>query len=467
MRTPTAQVTRCIVVLTLVAAAALAGCRDQPVAGPRTHSIQPPLQPTKPSFDLGDPQTVTVPVASSDGSGSVYMTTRYSQAIYATVTFSGLITQQQNYVPHNSLQYGPAGLQGACQGLLRIDFDSGGGSWWPSTGCTPGSQITSSWTTQIGVKGLGHVSRGAGPTACDSAPPCYTYSGTQTVSITPATVGLAETVNQSIANPGTTLAFTASPTGYLPSHTYWGITEWRWIPDVGSQSVQCVGWGDVCYYAPSGSGTMQVTGTMNGVVRTASVRVIVQCAIAGSTADSAFLRIANDTLTRKLLKPAWDSSGTTGSAANRREHIGFWGFDTAGHRMMDFKADTVGSTPCQVSYSPHGMQFINILWVVLHIHPFAAGDLTPLSCHPDIPFSRYDYRSQLGVSGDDFYFLQGYYPQAWGVMVDMDGVVVYQTPPSMTFKYVGTPPNGYWKVTSDWTPYTRRYPRHQAACDVY
>ena len=394
-----------------------------------------------------------------------------------------MITRLENYGSHNSVQYGPAGLQGACQGLLRIDFDSGGGSWWPSTGCTPGSQITSSWTTQIGVRGLGHVSRGAGPTACDSAPPCYTYSGTQTVSITPATVGLAETVNQSIVNPGTTLAFNASPTAYLPSHTFWGITEWRWIPDAGSQSVQCVGWGDTCYFTPPGSGTMQVTGTMNGVVRTASVRVIVQCAIAGSTADSAFLRIANDTMTRQLGKRVWDSSGVTGPKDNRRERIGFWGTNSQGNRVLLFKSPTDSlDSPCHSWFSPSAIR-TDVEFVQHHGHPFQNADTLPRSCLPawaaldPTAYSTYNAKTYNGPSIADLMMLSGY--PGWGVIYDIANIAVYRAPAvwstdtliNVFYRVVGNDTTVFRVDTSvtlkNWQPYVRSYPRQQSSCAVY
>lgn len=91
-----------------------------------------------------------------------------------------------------------------------------------------------------------------------------------------------------MANPGYTFTFHASVTDGIPA-AFWSITEWKWIPDAGSPSVVCVNYGTPCYYRPSTSGVMQLTGVVNGATKTATVRVILQCVTTGPTGDSAFL----------------------------------------------------------------------------------------------------------------------------------------------------------------------------------
>ncbi len=464
MRDRDNRISRCVVLFTTLVVAAIMGCRDHPTA-PLAREI---ASPRRLSFDLGDPQNVTVPVTDpTNDSGSATMPTRYSSWTYATIAFSGMITQQQNFGSHASVQFGPAGLAGSCGGLLRIDFDSGGGSWWPSTGCTPTSAGKSLDTVTQGVKGLGKVSRGPGPTSCDTTPPCFTYSGSQSVTITPISSNIQESVNYPRGTPGLLRTFKAAITVYVPSG-FWGVTEWRWIPDSGSSVVECVGYGPTCWFAPTLSGTMQVTATVNGVVRTATVRAEVNCgALTGPPGDSAFLRIANDTMTRALVQLAWDSSRATGPIANRLERRGYWGINMSGQRAMDFNYSTTGSTPCRSSYPPHGLHLDSILEST-HVHPFGDNDTTPTSCHTLRPLATgfYDGHSLLGPSPDDFHDLAGF-PKAWGVVADSDGIAVFQTPSSMTFQPVVYQGDTSLIITSDWTPFVRRYPRSQTSCSIY
>ena len=88
------RISRGAVLLTTLAVAAIAGCRDRPTAP----LVREAISPRRLSFDVGDPQNVTVPVTDpTNDSGSATMSTRYSSWTYATIAFSGMITQQQNF----------------------------------------------------------------------------------------------------------------------------------------------------------------------------------------------------------------------------------------------------------------------------------------------------------------------------------------------------------------------------------
>lgn len=461
MRDRDNRISRCVVLFTTLVVAAIAGCRDHPTA-PLAREI---ASPGRLSFDLGDPQNVTVPVSDpTNDSGSATMPTRYSSWTYATIAFSGMITQQQNFGSHASVQFGPAGLAGSCGGLLRIDFDSGGGSWWPSSGCTPTSAGKSLDTVTQGVKGLGKVSRGPGPTSCDTTPPCFTYSGSQSVTITPISSNIQESVNYPRGTPGLLRTFTAAITTYVPA-SFWGVTEWRWIPDSGSSVVECVNYGPTCYLAPTVSGTMQVTATVNGVVRTATVRVEVNCGpLTGPASDSAFLRIANDTMTRKLGLEAWDSSGVSGSPTNRRERSAVWGQSLTGGRASAFKTPTNSAdTPCQSSFAPTGLR-ADTEFVRIHTHPFNPNDTLPSVCWEDSSPTSYDVTNLGGPSALDWQVLSGF--NAWGVIYDSSKVYVYRSPPSVTFDTVTT--NGQTHVVPvGWQSQVRSYPRKTNTCSVF
>lgn len=326
------------------------------------------------------------------------------------------------------------------------------------------------------VKGTVTATRGAGPATG------YTYTGDQTVSVAVVEGDLIVTVNHPVTYSGDVVSFHSSVTGGIPA-AYWGITEWKWIPDVGSPSVVCVNYGPTCTCGPSGSGTMQTTANVNGAVRTATTRVVIQCQISGAVADSAFLRIANDTMTRLLGKQVWDSSGATGPIADRRERIGYWGVDSLGSRKLLFKSPTdFLDTPCSSWWTPNGINTASE-WVQHHSHPFASRDSLPRSClRGDVAldptaYSRYDATEYGGPSMADFLQLSGW--NAWGVIFDVNNVYVYHSPPDLTAALavhnVIQVSNGDTVVVrsdtsvtlNNWQQNVRSYPRHQTSCSIY
>jgi hypothetical protein len=460
MRTLLRRIARCTTPIAILIAAAIAGCRDQP----------PPVAPTRQdvtavprrlSFDLAAPEEEDIPVAdASNDSGSATLTTTFPSPTLVQLTVSGMITQTSN-ATQVQVQFGPAGLAGSCGGLVVVSYT--GGSWWHSSGCTPGGAGTASYTDTIGVKGTVKASRGPGPTG-------YTYSGDQTFSVAPIHGDLGLTVNRPVTYAGDFVSFHASAIGNIPA-AFWGVTEWKWIPDAGSPVIVCVNYGPTCTLGPTtSSGVMQMTGQVNGEVKTKTMRLVIQCMTSGPSGDSAFLRMANDTLTRKLLKQAWDSSNANGSPVDRHERIGQWGEypDSTGIRFFALK-DTLspGDTPCK-SVLPVLRVNQSREFVILHTHPFANHDPTPSVCHPDDPMGQgyYSATKYGGPSAADYYVLQGL--PGWGVIGDSTSLYVFHTPPTMTFavRTVNGEPV-VDRVTSDWRPYVRSYPRNKSSCPLY
>jgi hypothetical protein len=160
MRTSLSSAARCTTLIAVLTAAAIAGCRAQP---PPVAPVQRDISAAsrRLSFDLAASEEEDLQVAdASTGAGSVTMTTTFPTATFVQLTVSGMITQTNN-TTQAQVQFGPAGLAGSCAGLAQVSCT--GGSWWPSTGCTPGSAGESSYSTMIGVKATIIAARGANP----------------------------------------------------------------------------------------------------------------------------------------------------------------------------------------------------------------------------------------------------------------------------------------------------------------
>ena len=200
----------------LMVVAAVVGCHDTPLTPTgRTVRVSAPAAEA-----LSDPETVTLPVDNSaDGSATLPLSTLYSTATLVEVTFNGTITRTNNATSATTT-IGPAGISGTCGGLMQVTWDSGG-SWWPSTGCTSQSQQQSTWTSnRFGVKGTATAIRNAGPTACGDPPPCFTYSGTQSVTVAPVQGDLAVARSPAVLTHADYVYFDASASNGMPS-AYW------------------------------------------------------------------------------------------------------------------------------------------------------------------------------------------------------------------------------------------------------
>lgn len=327
--------------------------------------------PSAPAFSIYEnPETVTLGVDNpADGSASVTLSTRYPTSTLVEVTFNGMITRELNST-HATTQFGPAGLAApGCPGLVQITWDSGG-SWYPSTGCTTQSQAQASWTSnRFGVKGTARVFRYPGTTSCGDPAPCFTYTGSQSITVTPVQGNLVVTATPNEMTSSTWVAFNAMNTNGIP-RAHWAVTEWRWMPEGGSPAVVCT-WNDTtCAWPITQSGTMQVTGVVNGVTRVATVYVKFRCV----TGDSA---LDNSAALRSAIGQAWDSTRVANPPGGRLEVP--MAVYTSPDSYGPPTPGTLMATPC----SWNGSFPLTNLFALVHTHPLLPTDSVPQSACPD------------------------------------------------------------------------------------
>ena len=167
------------------------------------------------------------------------------------------------------------------------------------------------YTTRIVVQGTGNARRSPGMTPwlarCGSVfgVPCYTYSGSQTVTVTPVSDQLRVEADTSHVRAGTPVTFTASTIDGTPLV----VREWIWVEEApgeedasdgymesatggtpeSGEDAAAVSSGDLdrreetvcgtdetCTHAPARSGTMYVRAVVGGVVQQAGVGVAVE-----------------------------------------------------------------------------------------------------------------------------------------------------------------------------------------------
>ena len=201
------------------------------------------------------------------------------------------------------------------------------------------------------------------------------------------------------------------------------------------------------------------------------MRVVKECIVTATTsADSAFVRIANDTMTRRLMRSLWDSSDHANpDSSARRERMGYWGFDTTHAQVMSVQPNSTGSTPCSViGYSPSMSIRSDTQLVTGHVHPFSNRAWLPwVQCQLSHP-GRYDGNLRLGVSLPDIETVLSPITNQWGVIVDEEHMIVYRAPySSLSINHNVSPA----RLVGDWTPHVRRYDRTQHfsvyTCDIY
>lgn len=140
--------------------------------------------------------------------------------------------------------------------------------------------VTSVWLDTLVMKGDVYAKWAAGPPTwsswCDGAsnPPCYTYTGSFAITVTPAANKLTLAAMPSTISSGDTVTFTASAGG-----ASFSVQEWIWQPDEPpgtSNTGSCTIGVTQCDAAINESGTMYVRATVGGYVEQAHTTVTVE-----------------------------------------------------------------------------------------------------------------------------------------------------------------------------------------------
>jgi hypothetical protein len=280
--------------------------------------------------------TTTLSPTRSDSDVGPITLGNYPNPTLAVVQVSGLIDQYYSNSngwilppPNGDLRGTLKGQQDAagqfngtayqCYANVAVLFSQGGGKvFCDYSNMKP---LTSVWADTSVLRGDGSARWYKGPlewlTHCNGTgkPPCYTFTGSFEVSVTPAAAELTFSASRYVVYPGKgSVTFTAgrTPSQFGRFSVPFTIQSWTWTPDGGSAITPCVSTTNPCTYSPASSGTMQIAALVNGVVLTASVHVRKLCAATGdSLADSLPILDA--------MHAALDSAGENDVAQNRRE----------------------------------------------------------------------------------------------------------------------------------------------------
>lgn len=227
---------------------------------------------------------------------------------------------------------------------------------------------TSEWSATAIVQGDALVGWVKGPASfgatCDQPgqPPCYTYTGSHTLSITPVPAELAVSATRWVVVPPQSVTFTAKavPDRVGALSVPFQVLGWRWEPELGSGGAVC-GTTATCTYSPTSSGTMYVDAIVNGANRTRSVHIRVICQPTGDP-------LLDSLPILDAMKEAEAASGdpnTPGNQTSRREHSFTVQCDASGectHTVTDL------GTPC--GGIPPRVDTIPGIRAEGHIHPF-------------------------------------------------------------------------------------------------
>jgi len=147
----------------------------------------------------------TVSVDPTNASGGIDLNS-YADWTLVDITVSGLVTQHHNTLG-TDLQFGPMGLPN-CSAGYTITY---GGTLAVLFPCPSGGAPEPSVTRGAVVRGLGRADRSAGPTTCSGFPvPCFRYSGSQTITVTPVPVTVSVRGDFTQAPAGSTITFTST-----------------------------------------------------------------------------------------------------------------------------------------------------------------------------------------------------------------------------------------------------------------
>lgn len=229
----------CMLLLSLVV-----GCADRVPVAPFNRNSGVTVLPEARS-NIYSSETRSLGADGNDGSGSTTFATNYGSStngVLVDVTVSGQMTREHIHT-HDRIGYGPSGYSPCYKSLVIVTSDVGvadSSRWWPV--CSPDSMAV---TARIAVKGTVRAIRTPGDTNCTGyAGSCYTYSGSQDVSIVPAHGSFWLTIDGH-ATPGNQLIEDEQWTTYLfransdLDSRYWSVTSWTWTTDGQFAATPC------------------------------------------------------------------------------------------------------------------------------------------------------------------------------------------------------------------------------------
>jgi hypothetical protein len=157
----------------------------------------------------------------------------------------------------------------------------------------------SSWADTSLVQGTASVTRGHGIpqfTQDCNYNPCHSYSGSQTVSVTPLTATLQLAASATQVDSGQTVVFTASvtPSSIKGIQVPLKILTWRWLPSGGGTGLTtaCTSPVNPCSAVIRESGAMELTALANGAEQVDSASVVINGGQVKIVPDSATMKFS-------------------------------------------------------------------------------------------------------------------------------------------------------------------------------
>jgi hypothetical protein len=371
-------------------AAVLSACGRDSIINPEES-----LAPRSPAFSLEPPSASgTLGITSpTDPSARVDLVT-YPDPIFVEVRLSGWITLTTNegggyYVAgYSGPLYGPGiwidSVFQSCYVAVMIYHTYGPYVFGPcyrppSPGGAPEHVDTALFKGAVTISRGGPVPLASWESSGSCGGPCYTYSGSQTYSITPVRFDMALTADKEVIPSPQAVKFQAGsvPFAYEYNAVPFRVTNWEWRAEDGTagQTVPCSPSSNPCSTVVKESGTMTVTALVNGFEQTKSVKVeVIPCPTGDPILDNEALR------NQLMAAMARSNPDSTPESMKRREVGGliFRSVDDLGVTRYYFKEapSYKSQTPCLNDWDGFsGNHPDDMAVAVFHTHPNAPGEM--------------------------------------------------------------------------------------------
>lgn len=360
-------------------------------------------------------KTITVN-ANGSLSGSGYLGQDwYTRTIYqASITGSVTATSTPDFPPPQTQTWGTCNNAGHIPQLVYGTPSIYGTGSWSACESGPYKDFTVTGSSQsYGMFLLNTYSQ----TNCSRYTgvflPCFTFSGSYTLTMTrlEADLVLTPSATTFLAGAAVTFQWAATPDSLAGQATPVVVRRTFFEPDsagggVPSDSTKtCAISGTSCTIQPLGSGTLHLWALVNGkLVHKQAHVTVVPCPTGDTLLD-------NPTF-RKLIKIVWDSSNASDST-KRMERLGVLLYDTVSHSysnmLLPLNSDSSKNSQCSVKPGSWSIPTKSIVVTYVHSHPFKPG--TQFSGHcpkgDDGKYLMYNWNLLTGwASGQDWHVSQ-------------------------------------------------------------
>ena len=218
---------------------------------------------------------------------------------------------------------------------------------------------------------------------CGEGIPCYTYTGTQTVSLQYLHVGLLESARpNTVSFVGNATGVGATPAYMFRGHTVpWSMVDWRWVPrGLDELTKTCQGTVSGCAIKIYETGTLYVDAVVNTFPMTDSIEIYVYCPIGDTALDNS---PARDAILEALGKEWRSADPNDPNKANRREQAGYVYQDPSTGKSdwwVNPNQQVYGGDACNSFFGAgpgNGVVLATAAQYLTHVHPFAPGKFYP------------------------------------------------------------------------------------------